>query len=153
MMISPQELTERFDTICTTRMQGLPILNEKLSVEAVGFRQCGEHEVGVLLTPWFMNLVLLPGTDEWDSLQSGETVSWSLPHGDYDFTVSRDEELGTYLSAILFRSVNSIPTQEIAHGIAEEIAELVFTESEPDTPMRRKRPIGRREFLTGLRPG
>jgi [NiFe] hydrogenase assembly HybE family chaperone len=99
-----------------------------------------------------MNLVLLPGTDEWDSVQQGETVSYALPHGDYDFTVSRDDELGTYLSAILFRSVNSIPTQAIALGIAEEIAELVFTESEPDTPMRKKRPIGRREFLTGLSP-
>lgn len=151
-MITPHELRERFDAICTTRMQGLPILNDRLSVEAVGFKQTGEHAVGVLLTPWFMNLVLLPGTDEWDSVQQGETVSYALPHGDYDFTVSRDDELGTYLSAILFRSVNSIPTQEIALGIAEEIAELVFTESEPDTPMRKKRPIGRREFLTGLSP-
>lgn len=149
-MITAEKLKDRFDTICTTRMQGLPILNDKLSVEAVGFRQSGKHEVGVLLTPWFMNLVLLPGTDEWDSLQQGDPVSWSLPNGDYDFTVSRDEELGTYLSAILFRSVNSIPTQEIAHAIAAEIAELVFSESEPDTPMRKKRPIGRREFLTGL---
>lgn len=149
-MVTPQQLRDRFDRICATRMQGLPILNDKLSVEAVGFRRTGEHEVGVLLTPWFMNLVLLPGTDEWDALNQGDTVNWSLPHGDYDFTVSRDEELGTYLSAILFRSVNSIPTQEIAEGIAEEIAELVFSESEHDTPMRKKRRIGRREFLTGL---
>lgn len=151
MVITPQELSDRYETIRTTRMQGLPILNERLSVETVGFRQFGEHEVGVLLTPWFMNLVLLPGTDEWDAVEQGETVNLSLPHGDFDFTVSRDDEIGTYLSAILFRSVNSMPSQEIAHSIAEEIAELIFTESEPDTPMRKQRPIGRREFLTGLK--
>lgn len=150
-MITPDQLEERFDTISETRMQGLPIVNDSLSVEAVGFRATGEHEVGVLLTPWFMNLVLLPGTDEWDSARQGETVSCSLPHGDYDFTVSRDEELGTFLSAILFSSVNTIPSQEIAHDIAEEIAKLVFSESEPDNAMRRKRPIGRREFLTGFK--
>ena len=150
-MITAEGLEKRFDKIRDTRMRGLPLLNEKLSVEAVGFRPLGDHQVGVLLTPWFMNLVLLPGTDEWDSMQQGEVVSWPLPHGEYDFTVSRDEELGTFLSAILFSSVSSIPTQEIAHDIAEEIAELVFSESDPDTELPKKRPIGRREFLTGLK--
>jgi hypothetical protein len=43
-----------------------PILNNRLEVETVGFVNWGEEngefasEVGILITPWFMNIVLLP---------------------------------------------------------------------------------------------
>ena len=36
------------------------MLNPALSVEAVGFRPWDEHWLGVLVTPWFMNLWLMP---------------------------------------------------------------------------------------------
>ena len=36
------------------------MVNPALAVEAVGFRPWGEHWLGILITPWFMNLVLMP---------------------------------------------------------------------------------------------
>lgn len=55
-----------FREVERTRMAGVPVLNRALCVEALGFEpvegEPGEAPaaVGVLLTPWFMNLVWLP---------------------------------------------------------------------------------------------
>jgi len=63
------DLVARFDDIARTRMVGVPLLNPALQVEAVGFTLQAEGEgelagagvaVGILVTPWFMNLVRLP---------------------------------------------------------------------------------------------
>jgi hypothetical protein len=54
-------LEARFAQIAQTRMQGVPMLNERLHVQALGFAPQGDEGwVGVLITPWFMNLVWLP---------------------------------------------------------------------------------------------
>ena len=44
-------------------MAGVPMLNPALRVQAVGFRHWQSHWLGVLVTPWFMNLMLLPRID------------------------------------------------------------------------------------------
>ncbi len=41
-------------------MRGLDVVNPRLAVEAVGFAPWDGHWLGVLLTPWCMNLMLLP---------------------------------------------------------------------------------------------
>ncbi len=53
-------LEHRFRQIERTRMTGVPVVNDKLAVRAIGFRPWREHWLGILLTPWFMNLMLLP---------------------------------------------------------------------------------------------
>lgn len=57
-------LAQVYAHIHQTRMQGLPLLHPGLRVEAVGFEleppAPSSHAVGVLVTPWFMNLVRLP---------------------------------------------------------------------------------------------
>ena len=50
-----------FECIRIERMVGLPILNEQLRVEALGFRDWQAVRVGALVTPWSINLVILPG--------------------------------------------------------------------------------------------
>ena len=42
------------------KVKGLPIYNPTLAVEAVGFREHEGRQVGVIVTPWFMNLTVLP---------------------------------------------------------------------------------------------
>jgi len=56
-----QKLEATFTDIANTRMAGLPICNEALHVQAVGFREWNDHWVGVLVTPWTISLVLMPG--------------------------------------------------------------------------------------------
>ena len=51
-----------FRDIAATRMEGVPLLHASLQVQAVDFapEPEGDFALGVLVTPWFMNLMRLP---------------------------------------------------------------------------------------------
>lgn len=127
--ITSDALVARFDTIRRTRMQGLPFLNPALAVEAVGFRPLNKHQLGVLITPWFMNLVLLPTLRAGAKFSAGSKVTIRLPSGPIEFTAACDEELGTYLTAVLFSSVGDMPDQETAREIGWEVMQEVFNKA------------------------
>lgn len=149
MTISTARLVQRFQEIMRERMQGLPLVNDKLEVEAIGFDLIGDHAVGVLITPWFMNLVLLPGTDEWDGIAQGSLVQVDLPCDGCEFIVNRDEKVGVYLSAILFRTVKNFPDQAMARAIAEEIvASLHADAAQKNSPATRM--VSRRSLIAGM---
>lgn len=149
--MTPGDLVRHFDAVYRERMQGLPIVNERLSVEAVGFAALEGHELGVLISPWFMNLILLPGDDAWNLCKQGASIKIELPAGPYDFTVSHDEDVGTFLSAILFRTVSDFPDQETARAIAADIAARVFSPDEKEAEKRRSsRKLSRRELFSQL---
>lgn len=104
------------------RMQGLPICNGALRVEAVGFRPQGRCLCGVLVTPWFMNLVLLPAEGEqWSDANFGNRVIWRFNAGEYELSPALLEETGTHLSTPLFSTVHDFPDQETARRVAEEV--------------------------------
>ena len=68
------------------RMQGLAIVNPALEVEAVGFAPWQDHWLGVMVTPWFMNLVLLPRVrSRWQSIPVGGKRTLQFPAGVYEF--------------------------------------------------------------------
>jgi [NiFe] hydrogenase assembly HybE family chaperone len=139
------ELVRHFEHIYVEHMQDLPIVNPRVQVEAIGFQDYEGHELGVLVTPWFMNLVLLPGGDEWCESAQGDTETINFPSGPIDFTTSRDDVLGTYLTAVLFRSVSDLPDQSMVRALAEQVMKDLFA------PVRSERTLSRRELLTGLR--
>lgn len=130
MAATTGDLEQHYRAILADRMRDLPFVNPRLDVEAVGFRDFDGHRLGVLLTPWFMNLVLLPGSDEWDDRAQGSTCRWAFPEGSYDFNICRDDELGVYMTAVLFRSVADFPDQETARAIALEIMQRLFEPGE-----------------------
>lgn len=126
-------------------MAGLPIVNEALHVEALGFRDFENHQLGVLVTPWFMNLVLLPGTDAWSEATQGDLSAITFPSGPIDFTVCHDDVLGTYLSAVLFTTVVDVPDQAAAKQLALDVMAGL------DRPPSQTGKISRRNLFTGLR--
>jgi [NiFe] hydrogenase assembly HybE family chaperone len=146
------ELVTHFRRVHTERMQGLPILNPALDVAAIDFREFDEHAVGVLVTPWFMNLVLLPGTQEWNGVAQGGLATINLPGGDIDFNVTHDDCLGTCLTAALFSSVADFPDQDVAEAIAKEIICRLF-EPEQESPEPETPRYSRRELFTRLDAG
>lgn len=139
-------LLEHFERIQDTHMRGLPILNPHMVVEVVGTRSFGQHRICVLITPWFMNLVMLPGTEEWASVDQGESFKLDFPGESLDFNVTRDEEIGTFLSAVLFRTVTDFPDQETAREVGLDVVEKLFA-SDART---KSKLINRRSLLTGL---
>lgn len=121
-----EALEKHFGQVYRQRIRGLPIANPALAVEVVGFRDYGAHTLGVLVTPWFMNLVLLAGDGEWDDAAAGATVTVDMPGESVDFILSRDEETGTTLTAVLFGTVTDFPGQELARDIAREVLERLL---------------------------
>ena len=146
MRIKVADLVARYEAIYEERMRDLPIVNPVLAVEAVGFEQWDDQDLGVLITPWFMNLVLLPDSQRLADLPQGERVECRFPSGPCELTVYQDEELGSYLAAVLFRTVTDFPDQDIARAVAEEA--LANMLAEPSAEEADK--VSRRGLLTGL---
>ena len=136
-----KQLTETFRDIAAGRMQGLPVMNNSLQVEPVGFTPWAGHQVGILIAPWFMNLLLLPDLDEdWSDLKEGSKALWELPSGEYEFTVARLEPVGSYQSCALFSSVLDFPDQETARAVARTIMHELFADQSEDNSQPAKLP-------------
>ncbi len=111
-----------------TRMDGVPILNPVLRVEAVGFTPWNGQWLGVLITPWFMNLILLGGEGDVDCLadrRPGEKIHHVFPSGVYEFIVAEEAALGLhqgrYQTCSLFSPMQSFDSQALAVATAGEI--------------------------------
>ena len=105
-----QKLESVFNEIARTRMLDIPILNPALRVEAVGFREWEGRWIGVLITPWTMNLVLLPGQDSpLVPLALDEKQMWSFPSGEYQFMGLNEPTLGTCHTCSLRSPVKNWP--------------------------------------------
>ena len=72
----------------------MPIYNPTLAVEAVGFREHEGRQVGVVLTPWFMNLTVLPSAEDLNVWVAGGSMRLGFPSGAYDFVVNDLPEVG-----------------------------------------------------------
>ena len=140
--ISSTAIAERFRNIHEQRMLGLPFINANLTVETIGFRDFQDFEIGVLITPWFMNLILLPGSEVGADIEQGHSVNACFPSGDIEFTAAEDEELGLYFSAVLFSTVADIPDQATARDLAVEVMKGLF---EPKTESK---VVSRRSLFT-----
>lgn len=151
-------LETAFRHIAATRMAGLAILNPALAVEAVGFRRHGDRWIGVLVTPWFMNLVALPhASEDWSGLASGSRVDIQLPGGPVEALTAWEEVVGDYLSCSLFSPMQAFPDQAYAREVAREVLERLFTPPAPETDTGptpgEARTVSRRGFLAALLPG
>jgi [NiFe] hydrogenase assembly HybE family chaperone len=94
-----------------------------------------------------MNLVLLPDSKRLADLPQGEQVECGFPSGPCELTVYHDEELGSYLAAVLFRTVADFPDQDVARAVAEEALANVLAEPSAEDADK----VSRRGLLTGLR--
>ena len=57
---SPAPILEAlYQKVYQEQMKGLPICNENIKVEAVDFQLYQDQWLGVLVTPWFTNLLIL----------------------------------------------------------------------------------------------
>ena len=118
-----RQLEEVFGRIQRERMQDLPLLHDGLGVEAVGFRRSGAARVGVLITPWAMNLLRLP--DE-DPIAVGVVNTRELPRGPVDFIGAHEEAIGPYETCSLFSPMHRFEDQAAARAVAFETLSLLL---------------------------
>lgn len=122
------ELERVFSAIARSRMAGLPICNSRLEVEAVGFQLCEHgHWVGVLVTPWAINLLRLPAQPEsWPEIAAGGKFVWQFPSGDYEFIVAEETDLGRYHLCSLFSPAQEFATHQEARLVALAAMSALF---------------------------
>lgn len=120
-------LQQRYEDIRRTQMDGVPMLNAGLRVEALGFRPWGEHWLGVLVTPWFMNLVLFPRVPErWHAIGERESRHHVFPAGVFEVFGNRDAVLGDFQSCSLFSPMFDFADHDGARDTALQALDALF---------------------------
>jgi [NiFe] hydrogenase assembly HybE family chaperone len=128
-----RRLESAFNRIWQQRMTDVPMLNPALGVEAVGFREWQGRSLGVMITPWFMNLMLLPGDgDDWFALPSGAIELHAFPSGRYEFIVGDEDEIGAYQMCSLFSPMFEFADHEAAVATALAVMDAVMDEANND---------------------
>lgn len=171
MTENPAAAIERaFRAIYRERMREMPFVNTSLEVEAIGFREWDRHWLGVLVTPWFMNLMLVPReAGAWPRRPIGEPQAYAFPAGVCEFLEAREAMLGEYALCSLFSPMFEFADHTAARAMAKAVLSALFEPahrdaSEPQANADRTRPLAvledgaplsKRDFLHGawLVPG
>ncbi len=119
-----------FKTIQHTRMDGVPVMNTALSVRLLGLRAWNGFWLGTLLTPWFMNLILLPETPDDTPLASGTKRTFRFPSGSFEFIRGNEQDIGEFWMCSLFSPVFEFTDQETAENCAEAALTELFEDAE-----------------------
>lgn len=120
------------------RMRELPVYNGLLKVEAVGARIDGDRIVCVLVSPWFMNVMVLPlDPGRAPALAEGSKRNLRFPSGDYEAIAGRIDGVGMFESISLFSPVFEFDDQAVARATAAAAAEGLF-----DAPATATRAVG-----------
>jgi len=152
---SPAEAVEEaFFRIQREQMADVPILNAALSVEAVDFQRWQGHWLGIVVTPWCMSMLLVPGSNEnWVSTGENMRRFVRFPAGDFAFLGSEEAELGEYQSCPLFSPMGKFSSQSEASMTAR--ASLIALLTDPHKAREAEKPektagepsLSRRRFL------
>lgn len=150
-------LEARFGAILQQQMQGLPMVNPALVVEAVGFRPWQAHWLGILVTPWFMNLWLMPRVvEQWQPIGERETRHYAFPAGVFEFIGGRDATLGDYQACSLFSPMFEFANPQGARDTAQAALDALFDGQAREVsvdfrPAPAAAPLSKRDFLFGAR--
>ncbi len=157
--LNPSDAVERaYLRIQQERMVDVPILNPTLAVEAVDFQRWQGHWLGVVITPWCMSLLLLPGgTGHWSSTGGNQRRFVKFPAGDFAFLGGEEAELGEYQSCALFSPMAQFACHDDAAQTASAVLRGLLTHppapAAPDMSRAPREPaLSRRGFLA-LRAG
>lgn len=124
-----EALVSDFTEVWHAKMRDVPIVNKLLHVQAVGFMEYEGRPLGVLISPWFMNLLQLPAEGEdWSGLIAGEKEIISFPSGDYEFIHNTREQTGGYKACSLFSPMGEFKTQAQAVDVAKAVMVALFQE-------------------------
>ncbi len=116
------KLESAFEWIYRERMADIPITNDIIGVHAIAFQHWEQCYLGVMITPWFMNLMILPqSAEDWSDKQEQANESYSFPSGRYSFLTGFEADIGKYQSCSLFSPMFEFADDEAAIETAEII--------------------------------
>ncbi|MBK9657590.1 MAG: [NiFe]-hydrogenase assembly chaperone HybE [Rhodanobacteraceae bacterium] len=144
------DLATHFREIGDTQMRDLPFYNANLEVEAWGFSSFDDDSLmGVLITPWFMNMVVFPlRLEPVQATRYGQSRTFALPHGERKFLYGGDDIVGAFWAHSLHSPMQKFASP--AHARGEARARLAEALKRPPAVNAAPSP-GRRAFLLGAR--
>ncbi|KRR28101.1 hypothetical protein CQ14_37150 [Bradyrhizobium lablabi] len=149
-----ERLAAAYRDITDRTMRHLPIFNDVLSIAAIDFRAREGRVVGMMVTPWFMNVVtLMRDCTSQSSPSPGSNLRLRFPAGEIEFTVSEPAAVGLIASYSLFSPMFEFEHMASARATAEAgLAALMSPANRAalDGPDARPGSIDRRHFLRGV---
>lgn len=143
-----------FVEISCTRMQHVPVQNPAVQVQALGFAPDPDDTdmlLGVLVTPWFMNLVRLPSRVSCagdQRLAVGKKAKRAMGNECFEFMGASEPGIGAFEVCSLFSPMFEFANHAAALATASEVLNLLRT---PEAPVANAAhtPPNRRGFLFG----
>jgi [NiFe] hydrogenase assembly HybE family chaperone len=127
------------------RMADLPVYNAKLELQTTRFLRHGAWSVGIVVTPWFMNVIAVP--DAAVTLPaSGSPLVLSLPAGEVEAIVADLDGFGRLAAASLFSPMDVFDDPAATRAVAEAALGALFGAGDTGTPA-----LDRRGLLFGGR--
>ncbi len=134
-MKDPQTVVEilehTFDRIHREDMQGIPILNPAIKVQALGFHECQGRILGVLITPWLMNVVMLPAQNEdLSGMELGHKLPHEFPSKTYKFMINDIDGIGPCQTHSLYSPMREFASHAQAVAVAQAFLDGLMVERE-----------------------
>jgi len=116
-------------------MKDMPICNPELRVACVGFRPFGAFNLGIVLTPWFMNICASPraGAPKVEE-RPGATRGVVLPAGNVDFLATDLDGFDRLLFASLFSPMEQFVDHAAALATAQAAMDALMQPPEAEKP-------------------
>lgn len=110
-------------------------INPALAVEAIGFTRYQGDWLGIVVTPWFFRLFLLPGGGRlWGSIPVGQRRYISLPAETMPFVADAAPDIGEFQYSTLLESTSLIADMAAARQMAARVMQS-FGGQPPAAPM------------------
>jgi [NiFe] hydrogenase assembly HybE family chaperone len=156
-------LSRHFRFVRDTRMAGLPFLNASVDVCVADCRRVDGDWLAAMVTPWSIQLVLLPGGGAlWQDASSGVRCTIGLPVGELVFigeadeaSADHDECVAAFLYCPLISPLEGVVGTDAARALARDALaaalspRLSTTEAPPDRATTLPPSPSRRAFLRG----
>lgn len=118
-------------------MRGLRLVNARLAVEATAFRATGPWLAGAVVTPWSVNLVLMPQAQA--APPPGTEQDVELPSGTYTAVAATLPETGGFLQISLFSPADGFDSHDAALTAARAALDAALASPTPPAAQVRQR--------------
>lgn len=122
------------------RISDMPLYNDQLSVDVVALQQIDSRHLkaelqsvplfmAVLITPWCMNVVVIPVAENVSNFLPAVGSTWliDIAGSEFEFTVAPDIGFGAFASASLISMMHQFETMAHAQDFAKQSLELLLT--------------------------
>jgi len=149
-------LVAHYESLWQEGGQDMAEINPALAIEAVGFTRYEGDWLGVVITPWFLRLFMLPGGGSlWGEIPVGQSRYVSLPAETMQFVADEAPQLGAFQYSTLLEPTSLVADMNAARQMAIRVMQpFGYLAPDPVLPPHRESPepagVSRRGFFRRL---